>query len=228
MPVLKIHGTTLLVAPHWCVMTLTGCSSCGGLEVPPTTPFDRTEVSHERSGHSNTIIVEVDEHPTEAELLSIMDILFADYGEEVDSRIPDNFATGDSRHPHHRLANWTLAYGDIGAVAGGLAPGEVRTFVSEGRRCSEDLPTYADRIEAKARIDGATDLFVTHTEVMVGKNASTRYRLALVGVDPRGARHDEGRYLDDPFPTTDLGDFDATGIRGDWAKERSKGRHAFP
>ncbi|WP_028926256.1 helicase-related protein [Pseudonocardia acaciae] len=74
------------------------------------------------------------------------------------------------------------------------------------------------RIEVKARIDGAKDFFVTHNEVMTGKNAVPRYRLALVRVDPRGPRHDEVRYLDDPFATTDLGNFEATGIRGDWAR----------
>ncbi|WP_310964092.1 helicase-related protein [Nocardioides terrisoli] len=83
------------------------------------------------------------------------------------------------------------------------------------------------RIEVKARIDGATDFFITHNEVMTGKNAVPRYRLALVRVDPRGAQHDEVRYLDDPFATTDLGDFDATGIRGDWAKQWAKGKQPF-
>ncbi|PWJ26226.1 SNF2 family DNA or RNA helicase [Branchiibius hedensis] len=79
------------------------------------------------------------------------------------------------------------------------------------------------RLEVKARIDGATDFFVTHNEVMVGKNAVPRYRLALVRVDPRGAGYDDVRYLDDPFASTELGDFDATGIRGDWAKQWAKG-----
>lgn len=83
------------------------------------------------------------------------------------------------------------------------------------------------RIEVKARIDGATDFFVTHNEVMVGKNAVPRYRLALARVDPRGAQHDEVRYLDNPFATTDLGDFDATGVRGDWAKQWAKGKAPF-
>ncbi len=34
---------------------------------------------------------------------------------------------------------------------------------------------------------GAKDFFVTHNEVMTGKNAAPRYRLALVRVDPRGS-----------------------------------------
>ncbi|MCA0294157.1 MAG: DUF3883 domain-containing protein [Actinobacteria bacterium] len=83
------------------------------------------------------------------------------------------------------------------------------------------------RIEVKARIDGATDFFVTHNEVMTGKNAVPRYRLALVRVDPRGTQHDEVRYLDNPFDKTDLGDFEATGIRGDWQKTWAKGVHPF-
>lgn len=83
------------------------------------------------------------------------------------------------------------------------------------------------RIEVKARIDGAKDFFVTHNEVMVGKNAVPRYRLALVPVDPRGPQYDEVCYLDNPFATTDLGDFDSTGIRGDWAKMWAKGAQPF-
>ncbi|WP_407689453.1 helicase-related protein [Mycobacterium sp. HUMS_1102779] len=83
------------------------------------------------------------------------------------------------------------------------------------------------RIEVKARLDGASDFFVTHNEVIVGKNAAPRYRLALVKVDPRGPAHDEVRYLDNPFSSTDLGDFDATGIRGDWNKMWNKGTEPF-
>ncbi len=83
------------------------------------------------------------------------------------------------------------------------------------------------RIEVKARIEGATDFFVTHNEVMTGKNAAPRYRLALVRVDPRGAQHDDLRYLDDPFATTDLGDFHATGLRGHWDKMWAKGTRPF-
>ncbi len=73
----------------------------------------------------------------------------------------------------------------------------------------------------------AGSLIVTHNEVMNGKNAVPRYRLALVRVDQRGAQHDDVRYLDDPFATTNLGDFDATGIRGDWAKMWAKGTQPF-
>ncbi|QAY71610.1 helicase-related protein [Xylanimonas protaetiae] len=92
---------------------------------------------------------------------------------------------------------------------------------------STDAAGDTYRIEVKARIDGATDFFVTHNEVLTGKNAAPRYRLALVKVAPAGAAHDDVRYLEDPFATTDLGDFDATGVRGDWAKTWAKGRSPF-
>jgi superfamily II DNA or RNA helicase len=83
------------------------------------------------------------------------------------------------------------------------------------------------RIEVKARLDGASDFYVTHNEVLVGKNAVPRYRLALVKVDARGPQHDQVHYLDQPFATTELGDFEATGIRGDWNKMWAKGTEPF-
>lgn len=92
---------------------------------------------------------------------------------------------------------------------------------------SADTTGDTYRIEVKARLNGATDFFVTHNEVIVGKNAAPRYRLALVKVDPRGPAHDEVRYLDNPFASTDLGDFEATGVRGDWNKMWNKGTEPF-
>ncbi|GAA0966610.1 helicase-related protein [Actinocorallia libanotica] len=83
------------------------------------------------------------------------------------------------------------------------------------------------RIEVKTRVDGAKDFFVTHNEVMTGKNAAPRYRLALVTTDPRGPDHDEVRYLADPFAATELGGFEATGVRGDWARIWSMGTAPF-
>lgn len=88
-----------------------------------------------------------------------------------------------------------------------------------------DGDTY--RIEVKARLQGAQDFFVTHNEVLVGKNAAPRYRLALVAVDSRGPEHDQVRYLDNPFSSTELGDFEATGVRGDWNKMWAKGTDPF-
>lgn len=83
------------------------------------------------------------------------------------------------------------------------------------------------RLEVKARIEGSTDYFVTHNEVLTGKNAVPRYRLGLVRVDFRGPEYDEVRYLDDPFASVELGGFDAMGIRGDWAKSWAKGKDPF-
>ena len=83
------------------------------------------------------------------------------------------------------------------------------------------------RIEVKARIAGAQDFYVTHNEVMTGKNAAPRYRLAMVTVDPRGTQFDSVRYLDNPFANIDLGDFDATGIRGSWDRMWGRGGNPF-
>ncbi len=83
------------------------------------------------------------------------------------------------------------------------------------------------RIEVKARLVGASDFWVTHNEVITGKNAVPRYRLALVKVDPCGAEFDEVRYLDDPFTNVEMGDFQATGHTGDWAKNWARGKAPF-
>jgi Protein NO VEIN, C-terminal len=92
---------------------------------------------------------------------------------------------------------------------------------------SSDAGGDTYRIEVKARLAGAADFFVTHNEVILGKNAAPRYRLALVKVDPQGPKHDEVCYVGDPFASTDLGDFDATGVRGDWNKMWNKGIEPF-
>lgn len=83
------------------------------------------------------------------------------------------------------------------------------------------------RIEVKARLEGAEDFFISHNEVLTGKNAAPAYRLALVKVSQRGPDFDEVRYLDDPFATTQFGAFDATGLRGDWAKMWARGVEPF-
>ena len=79
------------------------------------------------------------------------------------------------------------------------------------------------RIEVKARLLGAEDFFITHNEVLTGKNAAPDYRLALVAVHPDGSAHDVVRYLSDPFASTELGGLEATGLRIDWEKTWSKG-----
>lgn len=82
-------------------------------------------------------------------------------------------------------------------------------------------------IEVKGRIEGAEDFFITHNEVLTGKNAQPRYRLALVEVSTRGREHDQIRYVADPFRGTELGSFAATGLRGDWSKTWAKGSSPF-
>ncbi len=83
------------------------------------------------------------------------------------------------------------------------------------------------RIEVKARLAGADDFFVTHNEVLMGRNMAPDYRLALVRVDPRGREFDDLRYLENPFAATDLGSFAATGVKGDWPKMWARGREPF-
>lgn len=83
------------------------------------------------------------------------------------------------------------------------------------------------RIEVKARIEGAEDFFISHNEVLTGRNAAPRYRLALVRVDQRGHEFDQVRYLSDPFANIDFGSFHATGIRGDWVKMWARGVQPF-
>jgi superfamily II DNA or RNA helicase len=90
--------------------------------------------------------------------------------------------------------------------------------------CGDDPLMY---VEVKARIDGAEDFFVTHSEVRHGQNAAPHYRLALVRVDPRGAEHDEVRYLADPFREMSMGDFEAEGVRGSWKRMWARGQEPF-
>ena len=82
------------------------------------------------------------------------------------------------------------------------------------------------RVEVKGRIEGAEDFSVTYNEILYGKNAAPRYRLALVRVDQRGPEHDEIRYLNDPFAAIEIGGLLATGVRFDWAKAWAQGSHA--
>ncbi len=72
------------------------------------------------------------------------------------------------------------------------------------------------RIEVKARIAGAEDFFVTHNEVLTALEQRAALPPRARAVDPRGAEHDEVRYLENPFAGFDAGDFDATGHRGNW------------
>jgi hypothetical protein len=78
-------------------------------------------------------------------------------------------------------------------------------------------------IEVKGRAEGAEDLWVTRTEALHAKNAGTGSRLALVSVSPDGPGHDQVRYIVDPFREVDFGDFNATGLGGNWRKEWGRG-----
>ncbi|MEU4235503.1 helicase-related protein [Nonomuraea sp. NPDC026600] len=78
-------------------------------------------------------------------------------------------------------------------------------------------------IEVKGRILGAGDFHVTRTEVLMGKNSSVNFRLALVSVHPAGADGDEVRYIVDPFKDVDFGNFDATELGGDWKMTWTRG-----
>lgn len=81
---------------------------------------------------------------------------------------------------------------------------------------STDLDGSTVFLEVKGRVEGAEDFFVTYNEVLFGKNAGPNHRLALVSVSPDGPEQDQLRYLTDPFRSTELGSFAATGVRGDW------------
>ena len=78
-------------------------------------------------------------------------------------------------------------------------------------------------IEVKARVEGADDFVVTHSEVMVGKNTTNAHRLVLVKVDPRGPEHDEIRYLIDHFRTVNLGSLFTEKVVLSWDKTWASG-----
>ncbi|MFT4084661.1 MAG: helicase-related protein [Nocardioides sp.] len=82
-------------------------------------------------------------------------------------------------------------------------------------------------LEVKARIAGAEDFFVSHTEIRFGQNATPHHRLALVRVDPRGPAYDEVRYLADAFRGAKLGNLDAEGMVFHWAKRWGQGSAPF-
>ncbi|GAB3860705.1 hypothetical protein GCM10029963_64020 [Micromonospora andamanensis] len=77
----------------------------------------------------------------------------------------------------------------------------------------------------KGRVAGARDFFVSRTQVFHAKNVGPAYRLALVAVDlARGPEYDEVRYLANPFLGAEFGDFESTGITGDWADNWARAR----
>lgn len=71
------------------------------------------------------------------------------------------------------------------------------------------------RICVKRQSEDSERVWVTHNEVVTSKNATPKYRLALVAAVHVGG---EVRYLASPFANTDLGSFEATGQWVEWAR----------
>jgi len=92
---------------------------------------------------------------------------------------------------------------------------------------SDDPDGEPIRIEVKARLAGAEDFFVSHNEVIMGKNAVPRYRLALVRVHPDGPHLDEVRYVADPFAAISLDDSTVTGVKMSWDKAWARAKSPF-
>jgi Domain of unknown function (DUF3883) len=78
-------------------------------------------------------------------------------------------------------------------------------------------------VEVKGRIEGAEEFWVSRTEALHGKNSGPGSRLAMVSVSARGPMFDQVRYRVDPFRDLDFGDFAATGVMGNWAREWERG-----
>jgi len=89
--------------------------------------------------------------------------------------------------------------------------------------CSRTADDHLVFIEVKGRVEGAGEFWVTRTEALTGKNAGTGFRLALVSIHPDGPKRDTVRYIVDPFRDIDFGDFAATGVIGNWAREWERG-----
>jgi superfamily II DNA or RNA helicase len=79
------------------------------------------------------------------------------------------------------------------------------------------------RIEVKGRIAGAEDFIITRNEVLTAKNLGADYRLALVEVSPVGPEHDQIRYLERPFETTNTDDFRVTKFTLSWGRTWAEG-----
>ncbi|MFD7290939.1 helicase-related protein [Streptomyces sp. NPDC059863] len=88
---------------------------------------------------------------------------------------------------------------------------------------SLSLNGHLVHIEVKGRREGAEHFYVSRNEVLVAKNRGAQHRLALVSVSPRGAEHDEIRYLTDAFADTDFGDLQTEGVLLSWQDAWNKG-----
>lgn len=70
-------------------------------------------------------------------------------------------------------------------------------------------------LEVKGRIAGSDTVSVSRTQILHGLNVPDRFVLALVRVSPDGPRHDEVRYVREPFTGLRLG-FAQTRAVFDW------------
>lgn len=70
-------------------------------------------------------------------------------------------------------------------------------------------------------------LVVSHNEVLLGKNASPNYRLALVSGAPGQRAQSELRYLASPFAKVEIGDFDTVVQQSGWDATWSRAKPPF-
>jgi superfamily II DNA or RNA helicase len=83
------------------------------------------------------------------------------------------------------------------------------------------------RIKVIAHVAEAADFWVTHNEIVTGKNANPHYRLALVRLDQGHPIGGDVRYLDDPFANVEINDFQATGHATNWNRYWTNAKAPF-
>lgn len=83
------------------------------------------------------------------------------------------------------------------------------------------------RIKVVPHVAEAADFWVTHNEIVTGKNASPHYRLALVQLDQSASTGGDVRYLDDPFASVDINDFHTTGHATNWNRNWTQAKAPF-
>jgi superfamily II DNA or RNA helicase len=132
----------------------------------------------------------------------------------------------------HALGTAEVRRRGVAAVlAHELRLGRVAAEQTSSDRLCDVISTLPDGgtmpIHVKVRADGVGDFFISHNEVLTSKNVAPKYRLALVQVSDAGPMLDEVRYLSDPFTGTDLGDIQASGLRGDWTRLWARGAEPF-
>lgn len=127
-------------------------------------------------------------------------LLHAGPGDEHDAAPPPHAHEVDTTVSERRAVDAVLA----AERALGRSPVEQAHSNPGFDILSTEVDGHQIRIEVKGRIAGADTVHVTLNEVLLGKNAAPRYRLALVTLDPDDPTKDEARYLHDPFARTEL------------------------